>query len=213
MPAAKKSAAHFDPRVDAYINKSAPFAQPILTHVRELIHQAVPNVEETIKWSHCFFMYQGLILGNLAAFKQHASFGLWGDEIAKQLKFEEASSSGAMGTFGRITTLADLPPDKKILGYVRQAAALIDNGSRTKNYSRPPKAAKPEPTIPPDFAAALKKSKAAARTYEAFSPSCKREYLVWITEAKREETRTKRIATAVAQMAEGKKLNWKYENC
>ena len=213
MPAAKKAALNYDPRVDAYINKSAPFAQPILAHIRQLVHQTLPDVEETIKWSHAFFMYRGLILGNMAAFKQHASFGLWGEEIAKKLSKGENSPGGAMGTFGRITTLADLPPDKKIQSFLREAAAVLDNGTRTRNYSRPQRVAKPPAVIPPDFAAALKKNKPAQKFFDTLAPGQRREYLDWITGAKREETTTKRIAQAVSQLAEGKKLNWKYENC
>ncbi|HTH54165.1 MAG TPA: YdeI/OmpD-associated family protein [Edaphobacter sp.] len=200
----------FDPRVDAYINKSAPFAQPILEHLRELIHKAVPDIEEDIKWSMPFFTYRGQMFGNLAAFKAHCSFGLFGKEIKAVLEKDGRSKAG-LGSLGKITSAKDLPSDKVLLGYLRQAATLIDGGSKT--MTRPKKAAKPAPEIPVELATALKKNKAAAKVFKEFSPSCQREYVEWITEAKRAETKEKRIAQAVEWIAVGKQRNWKYQNC
>jgi hypothetical protein len=200
--------------VDAYIGKAAPFAQPILWHVRELIHKAVPGVEEVMKWSRPFFMYRGIILANMAAFKQHCSVGLWGEEITAQLRADGLASDEGMGTFGRLESLKDLPSDKKILAYIKQAAAVLDDGTRTKNYSRPPRrVAKPEVEIPGELTAALKKNKAALKTFDSFAPSHRREYIEWVAEAKRDETRAKRVAQSVDWLAEGKRRNWKYENC
>lgn len=197
--------------VDAYIAKSAPFAQPILIYLREVVHEGAPDVEEAMKWSRPFFMYRGVILGNISAFKEHCSFGLWGSEIADILRAEGIASSEGMGMFGRITSLKDLPPHKKLVGYVKHAAKMIDDGVRTKSLSMRPRVAKPLVEVPEALMAALKKNKAAAKKFEAMSPSCRREYSTWIADAKREETRDSRIATALAWIAEGKSRNWKYE--
>ena len=203
----------FNPKVDAYINKSKPFAQPILEHLRELMHKAVPGIEEEMKWSMPFYMYGGIILGNMAAFKEHCSFGIWGQEITMEMRAEGTATGGSMGSFGRITTKKDLPKDSVLLGYLRKAAKAVDDGTRTKSISRAPKAAKPEVETPADLTAALKKSKPAKVTFDAFPPSCRKEYIEWITDAKRAETRASRITQAIAWMAEGKRRNWKYENC
>ena len=197
--------------VDAYIAKSAPFAQPILIHLREVVHEGAPDIEEAMKWSRPFFIYRGVILGNISAFKEHCSFGLWGTEIAEILRAEGIASSEGMGTFGRVTSLKDLPPRKKLVSYVKQAAKMIDEGVRTKSLSMRPRVAKLPVEVPEALTAALKRNKAAAKKFEAMSPSCRREYSEWIADAKREETRDKRIATALEWIAEGKSRNWKYE--
>ncbi len=201
-------------KVDAYIGKSAEFAQPILWHLRELVHKAVPEVEETIKWSRPFFMYRGIILGNLSAFTAHCSFGLWGEQIAAQLQADGIDSADGMGTFGKIRTLKDLPGDKQLLKYIKQAAALLDDGTRTKSIDRKPqRVAKTELAVPAELTSALKKNKAAEKVFADFPPSCRKEYIDWITEAKRDETKMKRVEQAVTWMAEGKRRHWKYENC
>jgi len=205
-----------NPKVDAYIEKSQPFAQLILAHLRKLMHKGCPGVEEEIKWSMPFFVYRGTILGNMAAFKQHCSFGFWGEEIGAVLRNSGYVQDGAMGTLGRITSVNDLPAEKVMLGWVREAAAFIDSGQHTSPITARRKVVKtprPEPKATPEFAAALRKNKKASAVFAAFSPSCKREYVEWIAEAKREETREKRIAQAVEWIAEGKQRNWKYQNC
>jgi len=205
-----------NPRVDAYINQAKPFAQPVLEHLRELVHKGCPGVEETIKWSRPFFEYKGAILGNMSAFKEHCSFGFWGEEIGAVLREAKALRPDAMGSLGRISSLDDLPPDKHILGWIRQAAGFVDSGNYTSPIAarnKVVKAPKAVPEAPNQFATALKKDKKAAAVFAAFSPSCKREYLEWIAEAKRPETRDKRIATAIEWIAEGKQRNWKYQNC
>jgi hypothetical protein len=196
--------------VDAYIAKSQPFAQPILTHLREVLHAGAPGVTEAIKWSMPFFVYEGVILGNMAAFKAHCSLGLWG--TGPELREAGVAEGGSMGSFGKITSLKDLPPKKDLVGYVKQAAKKIAEGERTKAWSRP-KVAKPESVVPDALAAALKKDKAAAKAFEAMSPGCRREYNDWIDDAKRDETREKRVAQAIEWIAEGKNRNWKYEKC
>ena len=207
---------NFNPRVDAYLAKAQPFAQPIMTHLRELVHKGCPEVEETIKWSRPFFEYRGAILGNMSAFKEHCSFGFWGEEIGAVLREAKVLQDDGMGSLGRITSLKDLPSDKQMLGWIRQAAGFVASGQYTSPIAARRKVVKaPKPTAEPptEFTAALKKDKKAATVFAAFSPSCKREYIDWIIDAKRAETREKRIATAIEWIAGGKQRNWKYQNC
>ena len=215
MPTNATAPASLDPRIDAYINKARPFAQPILSHMRELMHQAVPPVTETIKWGHAFFEYNGRVLANMAAFKEHCTLGFWGKEMAGVLRERGVLQDGAMGSFGRIASLKDLPTDKQMLALFRQAAAFIDKGEYTSvmagRKQTMARAAKPALTMPADLAAALKRNKAAAQVFDAFSPSCKREYIDWITEAKRQETRERRLSQAIAMITEGKQRNWRYQ--
>ncbi len=202
--------ANKDERVDAYIAKAAAFAQPILRELRATAHQAAPNLEETIKWSCPHFLYKGKILCSMAAFKQHCAFHIWhGGQVvdAKDNKSDEA-----MGQFGRIASVKDLPSKKAIGGYLKKAMELIDSGAK-RSYAEKPKPEKKELVIPDYFTAALKKNKKAQAAFEAFSYSNRKEYLEWITEAKTEETRHRRIATTLEWLAEGKSRNWKYEKC
>lgn len=205
---------NLNPKVDAYIAKAQPFAKPILAHLRALVHKGCPGVEETIKWSRPFFEHKGAILFYVAAFKKHCAFGVWSEEMRAVLREAKTAGDGAMGELGRITRLEDLPSDKILLEWVRQAAALVESGSYTSPIAARQRAVKPlkaAPKTTPELAAALKKNKKAAAAFEALSPSCKREYIEWITEAKRPETRDKRIATALEWIEEGKQRNWKYE--
>jgi uncharacterized protein YdeI (YjbR/CyaY-like superfamily) len=199
-----------NPKVDAYIGRVQPFAQPIMEHLRQLVHKARPEVGETIKWSRPFFEYRGAILCNMSAFKEHCSFGFWGEEMNAVLRED------GMGSLGRITSLANLPPDKQMLGWLRQAAEFVDSGQHISPIAARRKVVKaPKPVLetPAELATALKRNKKAAAVFAALSPSCKREYIDWIADAKRAETRDKRIATAVEWIAEGKQRNWKYQNC
>jgi uncharacterized protein YdeI (YjbR/CyaY-like superfamily) len=206
--------ANLNPKVDAYLAKARPFAQPILTHLRSLVHKACPEVEETIKWSRPFFEYRGAILCNISAFKEHCSFGFWGEEIGAVLREVGALQADGMGTLGRIASLKHLPSDRQMLAWLRQAATFVDTGQYTSPIAarrKVVKAPKPAVEAPTEFTAALKKDKKAAAVFASFSPSCKREYLEWIADAKRDETRKKRIATASEWIAEGKQRNWKYQ--
>ena len=206
----------FDPRIDAYIAKSQPFAQPILNHLRELVHKACPGVVEAIKWSRPFFEYKGVILGNMSAFKEHCSFGFWGEEISAVLREAKVLKPDAMGSLGRLTRMEDLPSDKEMLALLRKAVAFIDSGQYTSPIAARNKVVKaPAAAIeaPPEFTKALKANRKASAAFAAFSPSCKREYVEWIADAKRAETRDKRIATAIDWISEGKQRNWKYQNC
>ncbi len=196
-----------DPRVDAYIEKSADFAKPILTHLRKLIHKASPKVSETIKWSMPAFEYKGLVCG-IAAFKQHCTFGFWKQSLLEKDAFPK--SRDAMGSLGRIASKKDLPADDVIIKLVQQAVELNENGIKVEK-KKP--AAKKELVIPDYLTAALKKNKAAQKTFDNFPYSCKKEYVEWITEAKTEPTREKRLATTIEWLSEGKRRNWKYENC
>ena len=195
-----------DPRIDAYIAKSADFAKPILGHLRELVHAACPEVEETLKWSAPAFLYKGRILCGMAAFKQHAAFNLWHGELVRG-----RDGSEGMGQFGKLTKVADLPGKRDMTGYLRQAMQLIDDGVT----ARPAKTAekKSPAAVPDDLAAALKNNRKAQATFDAFPPGQQREYIDWLTGAKREETRVRRLAQAVEWMADGKRRNWKYEGC
>lgn len=197
-----------DPRIDAYIAKSAPFAQPILRHLRGLVHRACPEATETIKWGMPFFEHHGLLCG-LAAFKAHCAFGFHHQEMDALLAREGAKSDAAMGSLGRIAARADLPSDAVLVRYIQAAAKLNAAGVPR----RPALKAKAPLLVPTDFAAALKENRPAAATFEKFPPGQRREYIEWITEAKRPETRAKRLATTLEWLAEGKTRNWKYENC
>ena len=206
-----------DPRIDAYIEGAAPFAQPILSHVRDLVHEACPQVEETVKWGMPTFVHAGGILCGMAAFKQHASFGFWKHALVVGEGGQADTAPGddrprdGMGSYGKLASLKDLPPKKTLLAHIRKAMKLNEDG--VKAPARRKSAPKPPPEAPADLVTALKKNKAAQAAYDAFPPGCKREYVEWIVEAKREETRAKRLAQAVEWMAEGKRRNWKYENC
>jgi uncharacterized protein YdeI (YjbR/CyaY-like superfamily) len=200
--------------VDKYIASTPAYAQPILNHLRELIHKTLPETEEAIKWGHPFFIYRGLMLGNMAAFKQHCSLGLWGSDVQNKLRADGVFDQAAMGVLGKLTSVKDLPSDRDLMNYFRTAAAAIDSGARTKNYSRPkPGTPKRPPEIPAALSSALKKNKAAASKFAAMPAGAQREYCEWIAEAKRDETRDKRVSTAVEWIAEGKRRNWKYESC
>ncbi|WP_309752546.1 YdeI/OmpD-associated family protein [Novosphingobium sp.] len=192
-----------DPKIDAYIAKAAPFAQPILIHLRAAIHAALPGLIETIKWGMPHFQYKGKNLAGISAFKAHCAFIIHGD----------GRRGEAMGQYGKIAGLADLPGDNVIKAKLADAAARIDTAGTAIKPKAAPRAPKPELPVPPELVSVLAVNPAAKATFEAFAPSHRREYLEWIIEAKRPETRDKRIVQAVEWLAEGKKRNWKYENC
>ena len=193
----------FDKRIDAYIEKSRDFARPILEHLRKLVHKACPEVEETVKWGSPHFDHKGSLAG-MAAFKAHCAFGFWKQKLL-DLKPVEAT---AMGSFGRIASLRDLPKDKEIVALIHQAMELNEKGIKVP---RKPAAKKTDVVVPKELEAALAKNKKAKAAFDKFSPSHRREYVEWITEAKTEPTRDKRIATAIEWLSDGKSRNWKYE--
>lgn len=196
-----------DPRVDAYLEKAPEFAQPILTHLRAVVHEACPEVVETVKWGMPSFEYHGILCG-MAAFKKHAVFGFW----KHSLVVEDAGGKDkdAMGSFGCLRTLDDVPSKTVLKRYLKKAMKLNEDGVKVVKPKHTPK--KPQP-VHPEFKAALGRNAKAKATFEAFAPSHKREYVDWIAEAKKDDTRTRRIEQAVAWLAAGKKRNWKYESC
>jgi uncharacterized protein YdeI (YjbR/CyaY-like superfamily) len=189
-----------DPRVDAYIDKAPDFARPILKEIRARVHDACPACEETVKWSSPTFQYKGMLCG-MGAFKAHCMFGFWKAELVVGGSHPHARSR-------HLTSVADLPPKKEMAALIRKAMALNDEGVAV---TRAPREKKAPARVPADLTDALKKNKKAKTAFDAFSPSHKREYVEWITEAKRDETRAKRVATAIQWIAEGKSRNWKYE--
>lgn len=195
-----------DPRIDAYIAKAQPFARPILEHVRKRVRAVVPDVEETLKWGAPSFVLDGKILLMMAAFKAHAALNFW---RGQELRGDEAKAD-AMGQFGKLTSVGDLPTDDALDALIRQAAEL----TRSVPAPRKPKhAPKPAPTLHPEFAAALAAAPKAREVLDGFPPSAQRDYLDWITDAKQDATRRKRIATAIEWLSEGKRRMWKYESC
>lgn len=200
--------AKYDNRVDEYIKRAVPFAQPILSHLRDLVHDACPGATETIKWNFPHFEYGGAILCSMAAFKKHCTFGFWKAALMSDPKgILEAIDKTAMGQLVQITDMSDLPPDKIIKGFTLQAIKLTDEGARLpgKNQSSPK-----DLVVPDYFLKAVRKNKAALKTFDSFSLSTKKDYITWVTEAKTELTREKRLAQAIEWMAEGKIRNWKY---
>jgi uncharacterized protein YdeI (YjbR/CyaY-like superfamily) len=193
-----------DERIDAYIEKAQPFARPILTHIRKAVHAGCPDVNETIKWGMPHFDYKGIMCG-MAAFKEHCAFGFW---KASLLGVSGPASRDAMGQFGCVKSIKDLPPQKELIGLVKAAAKLNDEGVTAKREKKAPKPALP---TPPALTAALKKTKKAQAAFDALSPSHRREYVAWIAEAKQEATRERRIATTLEWLTEGKTRNWKYQ--
>lgn len=198
------------PQVDAYITKSAAFARPLLEKVRALFHRACPEIKETMKWSFPHFEHQGIV-GSMAAFKQHMRFGFWkGSLMSDPHRLFDGLGDTSMSGI-KATSLADLPDDKILLDYICEAVDLNEQGVKIPQKKKTP-ATKPV-EVPDYFMAALRKNKKALATFEAFSPSHKREYVEWIVEAKQEATRAKRLATAVEWLAQGKSRHWKYQKC
>ena len=197
-----------DKRIDAYILKSGDFAKPILNHLRSLVHSACPGVEETIKWGFPHFDYKGMMC-SMAAFKQHCAFGFWKTKLMKDAKEMMGQNEHAMGHLGKIKSLKDLPPDKKITAWVKEAMKLNDFDVKLpeRKKTTPPK----EIEIPGALQRVFNNNKAAATAFNNYSPSHKREYIEWINEAKTGETKSKRIATTIQWLLEGKSRNWKYE--
>jgi uncharacterized protein YdeI (YjbR/CyaY-like superfamily) len=195
-----------DPRIDAYIAKAQPFSQPILEHVRTRVHAVLPDVEETLKWSMPAYTLGGKIVLITAAFKAHLALNFWrGQELRG-----DGANADAMGQFGKIKSLADLPPDKELDRLIREAADLAKSAPAPRKTKHAPK---PAPELHPEFAAALAKAPQANAVLDSFPPSAQRDYVEWIADAKQDATRQKRIATAIEWLGEGKRRHWKYQNC
>ncbi len=197
-----------DPRVDAYIERSKDFAKPLLNHIRVLVHEACPGVVETMKWSFPHFDYKGMMC-SMASFKQHCAFGFWKQSLIDDAAFPAEKT--AMGSFGRLTSTADLPDDMTMKKLIADAVRLNDEGIKVKKA--PLSKEKKEIVVPEILTAALESSSQASETFNKFPYSCKKEYVEWILEAKTETTRDKRVATTLEWLTEGKRRNWKYEKC
>ena len=196
-----------DPRIDDYIEKSVEFARPILTHLRNLVHSAFPAIQETIKWGMPFFDYKGTVC-SMASFKEHCTFGFWKSSLLPDpYKLLHENSGEAMGQFGKIKSLQDLPKDQILIEYIQNAVKLNEEGK--KITKRAPE--RTEIVIPAYLAEVLQQNKIAAATFEKFSYSHKKEYVQWIEEAKTEPTRLKRLQTTMEWLTQGKSRNWKYE--
>jgi len=193
-----------DARIDAYIAKAQPFAQPILKHLRATVMSASPELEETIKWGLPSFTYKGLICG-MAGFKQHVTFGFWKSKLV--LNDRGLPADEAMGQFGRITKLSELPSKRELVGYVKKAMKLNEDGVTVKRVAKPKQ---PIP-MPAALKTALAKAPKARAFFATLPPGHQREYLEWVTEAKTDATRDKRIATTIEWLSEGKHRNWKYQ--
>ena len=192
-----------DPRIDAYIEKAQPFAKPILIHLRKLVHQASPDITETIKWGAPFFEYKGLI-GGMAAFKQHCAFNFMKRQLMKDVDIFDSNNRDAKGHLGKITSLEDLPDYEVMIGYIKEAVQLNEEEKRVDKKA----AGKKETAIPEEVKAAFQLDKKASDFFDMLPPSHKKEYIVWITEAKTEPTRNKRLATMMEWLAEGKRRDW-----
>ena len=198
-----------DPRVDAYIANSAEFARPVLEHFRSIVEDACPDAQETVKWGRPSWQYAGALMCSMAAFKQHCTFNFW---KAPLLTFGgKAVGFGKDAQFAHITAVAELPNRSALVRLVRQAAKLNADGVKESVMSSGVRrqARKPLP-IPADLKRALTTHPKARATFEGFPPSHRREYIEWITEAKREETRAQRLRQTVQWLDEGKPRNWKY---
>lgn len=196
-----------DPRVDAYIERSKDFAKPILNHIRKTVHEALPEVVETMKWSFPHFDHKGMLCG-MAAFKEHCVFGFWKQSLLEQSAFP--AEKNAMGSFGRLKSIEDLPDAAMLKKLVKDAAKLNDEGIKVK---RVVSKEKKELIVPGSLLEALAKNNKAAETFNSFPYSKKKDYVEWITEAKTDATRDKRLGTTIEWLAEGKARNWKYEKC
>ncbi|MEJ7692383.1 YdeI/OmpD-associated family protein [Daejeonella sp.] len=198
-----------DPRIDEYIANSVSFAQPILIHLRHLIHESCPDVTETMKWSFPHFEYSGEILCSMASFKKHCSFGFWKASLMNDPhNLLQTIGKTAMGSMGQIIDVSDLPSDTILNEYIKEAAQLNREG--VKVPSKPKTELKKDSVVADDIIEALGANPAAMKTFESFSPSNKKEYVEWITGAKTEATRKSRLESAVEWMAEGKIRHWKY---
>ena len=196
--------------VDQYIEKSAAFAKPVLNHLRELVHMACPEAEEKLKWGFPHFDYKGVYV-SMAAFKEHSAFSFWKAKLmADPHKLLGEKEEKAMGHFGRIRSLEDLPPDEILLEYLLEAKKLNDQGVKV-TPKKPSESEKKELVAPDDLFAALKKNRKAFEIFEKFPYSHRKEYIMWVNEAKTQETRNKRILSTVEWTAEGKSRNWKYQ--
>jgi len=194
--------------VDQYIADSPEFARPILKTIRRLIHKACPQIQESIKWSSPCFEYHGIV-ASMAAFKKHVRLAFWKGQHVKGSEelCEEMTRTGMSAM--KLHSMEDLPDHDALSAFMTSAAALNEPGDKPVT-ARKQAARRSKPKLPDDLLARLKKHKKARATFDGFSPSHQREYVEWITEAKRAATRQRRIDTTIEWLTEGKTRNWKY---
>jgi len=203
--------ATINPKFDEYIAKSQPFAQPVLLHLRKIVHKACPEVVEEIKWSFPNFSYKRKIICSMAAFKEHCSFGFWQEALMKTMEPHRSKNTGekkGMGSFGRIISVKELPTEKELITCIKEAMSLINEGYVLK---KTPAQKSAELPVPEALQKALAKNKQAKAAFVKLAPSHRKEYIQWINEAKTEATRDKRIATTIEWVSEGKRRQWQYE--
>ncbi|HXD15649.1 MAG TPA: YdeI/OmpD-associated family protein [Vicinamibacterales bacterium] len=192
-----------DPRVDAYIAKSADFAKPILTRIRAAVHKGLPAATETIKWGVPAYVDDRGIVCMTAAFKRHCAWVFWTGRKPASVDVKAVR---------RITAAGELPGSRDLVAAVKEAAAPGTAGAKKAAKKAPKKRPAARPVkVPAYFMRALRKNTPALATFTAFPPSHKREYVEWVDSAKTDETRERRLSTAIPWIAAGKSRNWKYE--
>jgi uncharacterized protein YdeI (YjbR/CyaY-like superfamily) len=196
------------PRVDAYIARSPAYARPILKKIRTLFHQASPQMQETIKWGFPHFEYKGIV-GSMAAFKRYVTFGFWKGKLLNDPHGLFTVMGKTAMSHTKFTTLAELPRDEVVLDYIREAIRLNEDDVKVAAPKKK-RVARPELEVPLFLAQALKVNKRALATFEAFSPSHRREYIEWLIEARKDETRARRLAITMELLTAGKPRNWQY---
>ena len=200
--------AQLNKKVDAYVNKAAGFAQPILQHLRSIVLDTCPEAEEDIKWGTPHYSYKGDHLCMMAGFKNHCSFSLYKAEFMKDEKISESVKAGKkFGYMDKLTSLSDLPAKKILVALIREAMALNAQGVKKVK----PATDKPKLLAVPDyFENALQGNPKAKDVFYTKSDAFRKDYLVWITGAKTEDTRQSRIDQSLEWIAEGKKRFWQY---
>lgn len=196
-----------NPIVTDYINNVEPFAKPIVKKLRAIFLKADKRLVENVKWGLPSYEYKGIV-GGFASFKNHVAWGLWKSSLLKDPKGAIGLARASIMSAGKLSSVKDLPKEQHLIDLIKQAVELNERGIKLK---KPKAKKKPEAKVPGDLRQALDRNEKAAEVFENFSPSCRREYIEWITEAKTEETREKRLLQAIEWMAEGKRRNWKYE--
>ncbi|MBB5639297.1 uncharacterized protein YdeI (YjbR/CyaY-like superfamily) [Pedobacter cryoconitis] len=197
-----------DNRIDLYIDNAAVYAQPILNHLRMLVHEACPEIIEKIKWGCPHFDYKGPVC-HMAAFKNHCAFGFWKGALLPDLHhLVGEDKQHAMGHLGKLESVEDLPGDDVLITYIQNAVILNKEGVKLPKKTTAPRT---DLQVPDDFVERLVTVPAAGINFEKFSYAKKKDYLEWFKDAKTEATRNKRMDTAIEWIIEGKSRNWKYE--
>ncbi|KAF2080744.1 YdeI/OmpD-associated family protein [Flavobacterium sharifuzzamanii] len=198
---------NYNKDVTAYIAKMADFAKPILNHLREVIFSACPEAEENIKWGTPHYSYKGDHLVMMGGFKQHCSFSLYKAELMKDAEIQASVKAGKkFGYMDKIKDLSELPSKEKLTAYIKEAMVFNENGTAKPKPVKEKSTA--EVVAPKEFVDALKKDTKATEIFESKSPSFRKNYIIWIADAKTDETRNKRISQSLEWIAEGKDRFW-----